>query len=182
MSDQQRPTSEGFCTQDEFVRLFTAHQRPIYLYIRSLVTNAADVDEIWGETNLVLWQRFANFEPGTSFLAWAQRIAYNKVLNYRTHRRPPVQFSPEFLDRLAATAQRVSSRHEAYLDAVTRCTGKLSLKDQELVQRRYGTGANCQSVAETLGRSVHAIYKALTRIRAQLLDCVRREMAKEDRE
>ena len=56
---------------DEFTRVFTVNQRAIYLYIRSLVANSADVDELWQETNLVLWQRFADYQPGTNFLAWA---------------------------------------------------------------------------------------------------------------
>ena len=168
--------------QDEFTRLFTVNQRSIYLYIRSLVANADDVDEIWGETNLVLWQRFADFQPGTNFLAWAQRIAYNKILNYRTRRRQPVQFSDGFVEKLAATAERFSHRHKSYLDALNRCAEKLSRDEWKLIQLRYGSGAGCQRAAEILGRPVHFVYKALTRIRSQLLDCIRREVAKEDRE
>jgi RNA polymerase sigma-70 factor, ECF subfamily len=181
MADQEQPISAGSMPHDEFTRLFTVNQRPVYLYIRSLVANSADVDEIWQETNLVLWQRFAAFQPGSNFLAWAQRIAYNKVLNYRTQRRRPLQFSEGFLERLAATAERVSARHEAYLDAMNRCVEKLPPADREVIQLRYGARGTCQNVAEALGRSVRAIYKSLGRIRTQLLACVRREMAKEDR-
>jgi RNA polymerase sigma-70 factor, ECF subfamily len=157
------------------------NQRRVYLYIRALVANAADVDEIWAETNLVLWQRFDDFQPGTNFLAWAQRIAYNKILNYRTRQRQPLQFSDEFLERLSITAGRVSERDRVYLDAMNLCVEKLPPSERELIQLRYGTGATCQNVAETIGRSVQSVYKSLTRIRAQLLGCVRREMAKEDR-
>jgi RNA polymerase sigma-70 factor, ECF subfamily len=182
VASQQQPSSDASQAHSEFTRLFTLHQRPIYLYIRSLVANSADVDEIWQETNLVLWQRFADFQQGTNFLAWAQRIAHNKVLNYRTHRRPPVQFSDEFLDRLAASAEQASDRQETYLDAMNRCAEKLPSRDREIIQLRYGSRGTCQNVAETLGRSVHAIYKTLGRIRSQLLECMRREMAKEDRQ
>jgi RNA polymerase sigma-70 factor, ECF subfamily len=180
MTDPSQSESERGHAHDQFTRLFTVNQRPIYLYIRSLVANTADVDEIWQETNLVLWQRFADYRPGSSFLAWARQIAYNKVLNYRTHRRPPVQFSDDFLARLAASAERVADRHQTYLDAVNRCTEKLPALDREIVRLRYGSCGTCQHVAEILGRSVQAIYKSLGRIRSQLLGCVRREMAKED--
>jgi len=182
MTDQQQRNPGNSLPQDEFTRLFTVNQRSIYLYIRSLVANTADVDEIWGETNLVLWQRFADFQPGTSFIAWARRIAYNKILNYRTRRRQPVQFSDGFMEKLAATAERLPNRDKIYLDAINRCSEKLSRDDWTLIQLRYSSETGCQRVAEILGRPVHFVYKALTRIRSQLLDCVRREVAEEDRE
>jgi RNA polymerase sigma-70 factor, ECF subfamily len=175
------PVSGGNPTHDEFTRLFTVNQRAIYLYIRSLVANTADVDELWQETNLVLWQRFADYQPGSNFLAWARRIAYNKVLNYRTRRPGPLQFSDDFLERLAAGSERVSDRHAVRLDALLDCAEKLPPPDRELIELRYSPNATCQSVAQALGRSIQSVYKAVTRIRAQLLDCIRREMSKEDR-
>ena len=182
MTDRREPTSGDSLLHEEFTRLFTVNQRSVYLYIRSMVANAADVDEIWAETNLVLWQRFADFQPGASFLSWAQRIAYHKVLNYRTRRRQPVQFSEAFLEKLAAAAERLSGRHKTYLDALNRCTEKLSREEWNLIQLRYGSGAGCQRVAEIVGRPVHFVYKSLTRIRSQLLNCIRREVAEEERE
>ena len=157
------------------------HSAGRLLYIRSLVANTADVDELWQETNLVLWQRFADYQPGTNFLAWARRVAYNKVLNYRTHRRGPLQFSDDFLDRLATASERASDRHAPRLDVLKDCAGKLPPPDRELIELRYSPHATCQSVAQALGRSIQSVYKAVTRIRAQLLECIRREIAKEDR-
>lgn len=165
---------------DEFTRVFTVNQRAIYLYIRSLVVNSADVDELWQETNLVLWQRFADYQPGTNFLAWARRVAYNKVLNYRTRCRPPLLFSDDFLQKLASS-DRVFDRHLPWLDALKLCTEKLPPVDRELIGLRYGPSADCRSVAEKLNRSVRSVYKAVGRIRTQLLECVQREMAKEER-
>jgi RNA polymerase sigma-70 factor, ECF subfamily len=181
MPGDHLPVSDSRSTHDEFTRVFTVNQRAIYLYIRSLVANTADVDELWQETNLVLWQRFADYQPGTNFLAWARRIAYNKVLNYRTHRRGPLQFSDDFLERLAAASERASDRRPLRLDALKECADKLPPPDRELLELRYSPNATCQSVAQALGRSIQSVYKAVTRIRAQLLECIRREMAKEDR-
>ncbi len=180
MAGDQYPISDGGSAHDEFTRLFTVNQRAVYIYIRSLVANSADVDDLWQETNLVLWQRFADYRPGTDFLAWARRIAYNKVLNYRTHRRPPLQFSDGFFERLAASG-RAMDRPVVCLDALKQCADRLPPADRELIELRYGPDATCQTVAEALGRSVRSVYKAVSRIRTQLLECIRREMAKEDR-
>ena len=181
MSDNQSPYTVGSSLHDEFTRVFTVNQRAIYLYIHSLVANSADVDELWQETNLVLWQRFTDYQPGTNFMAWARRIAYNKVLNYRTRRRPPLQFSDEFFQKLAAS-NRVFDQHHLWLDTLKRCAEKLPTADRELIELRYSTDANCQSVAQALKRSIRSVYKAVGRIRSQLLECIKREVAKEDRE
>ncbi|NLF06518.1 MAG: sigma-70 family RNA polymerase sigma factor, partial [Pirellulaceae bacterium] len=147
---------------DEFTRVFTVNQRAIYLYIRSLVANSADVDELWQETNLVLWQRFADYQPGTNFLAWARRIAYNKVLNYRTRRRPPLLFSDDFLQKLAAS-DRVFDSNSFWLDVLKLCTDKLPPIDRELIELRYGPDGDCRSVAEKLKRTVRSVHKAVGR-------------------
>jgi RNA polymerase sigma-70 factor (ECF subfamily) len=182
MSYDPEHMPEPSAAHEQFTRLFTLNQRRVYLFIRSLVANPADVDEIWAETNLVLWQRFDDFQPDTNFFAWAQRIAYNKVLNYRTHRRQPVQFSEEFLERLATRAGEASESDRTYLDAMNHCVEKLPTNERELLQLRYNEQSTCQKVAESLGRPVQSIYNALTRIRSQLLACVRRELGKEERE
>jgi len=180
MADSQKPSDRQ--APDEFTRLFTTSQRPIYLYIRSLVANAADVEELWQETNLVLWQRFASFEPGTNFLAWAKQIAYNKVLNYRTRRHRPLQFSDAFMERLAEASKQTSDRNGLRLVALNRCVEKLVDEDRELIHLRYSPGVTCEILAQALDRSVRSVYKAVARIRATLLGCVRQEMAREDME
>jgi RNA polymerase sigma-70 factor (ECF subfamily) len=181
MADELANGVSDGATRDEFTRLFTVNQRAIYLYIRSLVANSADVDELWQETNLVLWQRFGDYRPGSNFLAWARQIAYNKVLNYRTHSRPPLAFSREFLERIAAS-DRVTQRQTPWLDALRHCADMLPPDDRRLIELRYGDDASCQSMAETMQRSVRAVYKALGRVRSALLECVRRELSKERRQ
>ena len=49
---------------DEFVRLLAQNQRRLFLYVRTLVPNHADAEEVLQNTNLVLWREFGTFEPG----------------------------------------------------------------------------------------------------------------------
>jgi RNA polymerase sigma-70 factor (ECF subfamily) len=181
MADEFANNDPGAAARDEFTRLFTVNQRAIYLYIRSLVANSSDVDELWQETNLVLWQRFADYRPGSNFLAWARQIAYNKVLNYRTRVRPPLTFSDDFLQRIASS-NRVTQQQTPWLDALRHCAERLPPDDYRLIELRYGEDVSCQSMAETLQRPVRAVYKALGRVRSVLLECIRRELSKERRQ
>jgi hypothetical protein len=49
---------------------------------------------------------------------------------------------------------------------------KLSQQDRDLMDLRYEPEATVEGIARQVGRSTKAIYAALGRIRAWLLDCI----------
>jgi len=166
----------------EFIQHFTRHQRQIYLYILTLLPNATDAEEVLQETNLVIWRKAGDFQPGTNFRAWACQIAYFEVLKFRDRRRRDrLQFSQEFVDALAEEVAARADLLERRRLALTRCLGKLRERDRELIQHRYAPGQTSQSVADLLGRPLNSIYQSLGRIRKALFECVNRELAAESR-
>ena len=167
---------------EQFVRLSTKHQRSLYWYILTLLPNRHDADEVLQETNIVLWRKMAEFRPGSNFLAWACRIARFEVLRYcDQHKRRVPNFSDvlgeDFLDQLVD----VSARAEHISAALEECLERLRPRDRELVQLRYMPGATSKSVAAEVGRSVDAVYKALTRIYDALHTCLDKRLGPEDR-
>jgi RNA polymerase sigma-70 factor, ECF subfamily len=169
--------------QDEqFVGLLTRYHQRIFLFILSLVPNQGEAEEILQETNLVLWRKFGEFEPGTNFKAWAFRIAYLKVQQHRerqSHDR--LRFGEAFLERVAETAATAPDTVDIRREALTHCLNKLPKKDREVIRSRYRSGGSVKGTAEELGRSTHAVYKALGRVRRMLYDCVRIRLATEER-
>jgi RNA polymerase sigma-70 factor (ECF subfamily) len=167
---------------ERFAQLLATCQRRVFLYILSLVQNAADAEEILQETNLVLWRKFDEFEPGTAFDRWACRIAYYEVLKHREKKSPGERlFSGEFIASLATEAEQSGELADARRDALLRCLGKLSERDRRLVTERYRERATTRSVAAALGRSVQGARKSLHRIRMALLACIERTLAAEER-
>lgn len=165
-----------------FVQLLTQYQQRVLLFILSLVPNRADAEEILQETNLVLWRRFEEFQPGSDFRAWAFQVAYNKVKAFQERRgRERLRFGPKVMDRLAAIAAAEDDL-PAILDALKECKEKLPEQDRELIERRYQPGATTASVAAELGRSVAAVYKALVRIRRTLYDCIQRAIRRDSQQ
>ena len=84
------------------------------------------------------------------------------------------------LTRGIVTGEELELAHD-YIVIVQRLTSARGGHIDEVHQHPGPLEMTQESVAEALGRSVRSVYKAVTRIRAQLLDCVRREMTKEDR-
>jgi RNA polymerase sigma-70 factor (ECF subfamily) len=172
---------------EEFVRLLTENQRPLYVYILSLIGNPGDADELLQETNLVLWRKIEDFKPGTNFSGWAMRTAHFEVLAYRKRRqREQLRFAPELVDVLADEGTEWAEDFDAKRRALTTCLSRLNETDRELLRLRYGLGSTAASksideIASKVGRTVQATYQVLHRIRTSLLDCMRRRLAAEER-
>ena len=166
---------------ERFATLLATCQRQVFLYAMSLVHHAADAEEVLQETNLVLWRKFDEYQPGTEFGRWACSVAYYEVLKLREKKmRHGRIFSDQFIDSLAAAGPPSTDELETRREALQRCLGKLSPEDRQLILSRYQPAADTRSVAEALGRSLQGTRRALHRIRLALLGCVERTLAREE--
>jgi RNA polymerase sigma-70 factor (ECF subfamily) len=168
-------------TPVEFVTLWSAHSRRVYAYIYSLIANWSDADDIFQETTLVLMQKFDEFEPGTSFFAWACRVAYHKVLVHLKNRRFHEHIDEPLLEVLHDRAQALSEFETVRLSALSDCLNQLPKKDRQLIELRYHGSNSVESVAVAVGRSAWTVYKALGRIHEALLNCMRRKILESER-
>ncbi len=167
----ERPKNEQFVQQ--FVRV----EPRIYAYIRALVFNRSDADDLLQEVAAVLWRKFDEFQPGTSFEAWAFAVTRNQVLYFRQKQaRNVLAFSQPVFDVVAETMQARSDRQEEFQQALSECLQRLSRRDREWLTQRYQPGATLASVARAVGRSPSTVSRALSRIQSLLLRCVHRSI------
>lgn len=175
-------TLSNYDRTPEFVRLQTKYQQRVFSFILTLVPHWPDAEEILQETNMVLWEKMEQFEPGTDFVRWANQVAYFEVLKFRKrHQRDTTRFTEAFLEDVAEETISLSETLQSQCDALAVCLQKLPDKDRTLISHRYLEGATTKSVAETLGRSMDAVYKSLQRARSALLACVRNRLIAEER-
>lgn len=167
-------------TSAEFVTLWNAHSRRVYAYIYSLVADWAHADDIFQDTGLVVLKKFSEFEPGTNFGAWACRIAYHRVLYHLRQQRMQDHLDEEVLNALQDESLTMAEGLNSRLAALTECLKQLSEKDRKLVELRYHGSNAVETVAQKLGRTTWAVYKALTRIHETLLDCISRKLSQEE--
>jgi RNA polymerase sigma-70 factor (ECF subfamily) len=166
-----------------FADLLLKSHRDLFGFIYSLVQNLQDAEDVYQETTAVLWQKFDDFTLGTSFSAWAMRVAQLRVLKYAAaRRRDRLFFHDDLLNSIAEAYQRdATDRSNRRADALAGCLEKLSDKERRLVMRCYAPDRNYADIARQEGRTVGAIYQALNRIRKALYACIERSMALESR-
>lgn len=169
-------------TQDQieqFVAALTGCQDSLFAFILSQLPQPHRARDVLQETNLVLWRKRAEFEPGTNFQAWAMSIAQFQVrAAWRDMQRESgrLLFDDAVLGVLSErVAERVDSFSQ-YRDALRSCLSKLSGDQREIIRQRYETGGSVQSIAQALGRSANAVSITLHRVRKALSDCIRRTL------
>lgn len=169
---------------EEFVELLTTHQIRIRGYILSLVPNYSDAEDVMQETSRMMWTRFADFEPGTDFLAWGKAIAFYRILEYRQARKKKKAqtLNDELFHILEReTKERKKDRSQEYLNYLRDCLKKLSQRDRLLIRMRYEWNLKVLEIARRVGITVQSVYRNITRVQTQLQLCVQQNAVREDR-
>ena len=163
----------------EFLRLLLAAEMDLRAFVRSVVRDAAAEDDVFQETALVLWERFAEYDPERPFGAWARGIAAKKLLKRRDHEaRFPAVLSPKAMQALLEAFDRIENRSDSRRqEALEECIGRLPEKSRDLVKLRYHDELKPEHIAQRTDRSIAAVYQALSRIRSLLEDCIRERLA-----
>ncbi len=167
-----------------FVDLLSRTQRKIYAYIMSLVANFNDADDIMQETSRIMWEKFEHYERGTNFLAWAKRIAFFQVLEFRKKRKALRErsiFNDEVFQMIQQETPGDSDVTDRYLIALRQCLKKLKPEDQEVLQLKYQCCTSVKDISNQYQRTVQSLYRTLGRIQELLMNCVRRTIAHEER-
>ena len=168
---------------EEFILLLANHERQIGGYVMTLVPHRQDADDILQEAKLIMWRQFPKFTPGTNFGAWARKIAFHQVLNFRKRKqRDRLDFSDDFLrvvaEEVDGRAEELQQRERALQD----CIQRLPTEHRTTLHLRYQDGLSLEEMETRLGRTTCALYRLLSRIRQTLHECVSKSVTRENNE
>ncbi len=83
MDDPHSDPAAADASYELFVRRFAHHEPELRRYIRSLLPQPTDADDVLQQTAIVCGRKFGQFDPGTSVLKWACIVARFEALAYR---------------------------------------------------------------------------------------------------
>lgn len=160
-----------------FVQEMTRCQNRIFGYIVSLIGSLEDAHDVLQNTNLVLWEKAADYDASRDFIAWSFGIARMQCLAHvRDRRRDKLRFSDAMIERIGQAVAERAPEHDARRTALHECMDALPPQQAELIQNRYRAGSSVQHLAEQLDRPVGSVSQSLYRIRQLLADCVQQKM------
>lgn len=153
----------------------TNAQSSLYAFICSLLGHSEDARDVLQNTNLVIWEKAADYDRSRDFKAWAFRIAYLQVLAFRKKRsRDRLIFDDDFIESIANEVVRHNERHEERLEALNRCIGDLPKQHRNILRQRYALGLAVQDIAEQVDQSANSLGVLLYRVRKALARCIER--------
>ncbi len=160
-----------------FFKLYNSVHLRLYSYIMTVVHNYGDADDILQETALVLWEKFDQFQEGTSFGAWAVAIARNMALQFmQKNKRTRMIFGEEFYTQVSDYSQENTSDVSHIEKALNNCIVKLSDNNQKLLSLRYKKNVPIKRISQLTGRSANALYQNFWKITQVLRICIQRQL------
>lgn len=163
--------------QKEYLRHFLSAESSLRGYILAHVRDFSVADDLLQQTALVLWEKFAQYDPARPFLAWALGVARFEILN-ASRKTPPRSLLEGDLDSLIVGEYlRLDSELPRRRQLLRTCLQKLPAPMSDAVRLRYDDGLRVDHIATKLGKSLGAVKVLLHRARAALQDCVRMKVS-----
>ncbi len=164
--------------RETFVRLIMQHDRAIRAFLRGFLPTATDVDEVMQEVAVIAWRKFGELDDPNNFRRWVCVIARYEVLMHRRKKaRDRLVLGEEIEQLIAEEGLEELDLREQQLEALEGCLGKLPKERRQLVLHVYAAEHPIKTVAQQIGKTPEALYKLLSRVRRQLLQCVEHTLA-----
>lgn len=177
MADGKQAPESDDDRYETFVRLFTQYERDIWRFIRSLVPNSTDTDDVLQQSAIVLWRKFEQFDTSTNFMKWACVVARYEALAYRRKiARDRLVFSEDILTMMADEGIEELKTRSAEKVALTFCLGKLNDQQRGFLTLAYTSGVKTKDLAAEAGSTAAAYYMKLKRLRHQLQGCIEKNL------
>lgn len=166
----------GSDSEQFILRLNAAHGR-LLAFLRAMLGNQADAEDVLQRASLTLWRKFGEFDPSRDFFAWASSFAFYEAKNFqRASARHRLHFDDELMERLADERAKDLDRREARLAAMDRCIDELDRDGRDLVRAFYLHGSTVEALAARFGRAPQTLYNKLNALRRILGECVQRRL------
>jgi RNA polymerase sigma-70 factor, ECF subfamily len=167
---------------EQFAALWTAAQPTISAFIRTLIPQYQQADEVLQRVAVTLVRKFEQYDPSRPFGAWAIGVAKYEVLYYRRERATDKHL---FCDDLV---EQIAGRYELFVDEIDPireslryCLDELKGRSRRVIELRYRRGLRSKAIAEEMTLSSGAVRMLLCRVREKLRYCIERRIAAQDR-
>lgn len=151
--------------EQQFTRLIEEHKRTIYTVCYMFSKNKAEVDDLFQEILIRLWQGFDSFEERSSVQTWIYRIALNTAINQSKKQRRRVETIPLTVDIDPYEADTPAAQQIRHLyDRIY----QLELIDRSLILL-WLDGVSYDEIAAIIGITPNNVGVRLLRIKDKLV-------------
>ncbi len=161
-----------------FIEALTRHQPVLEAFCHANLPRREDAREVLQRTNIKLWEKSTEWNPDTEFLPWAFAVARFTILSFvRDSARERLVFDADVIESMSTETETAATELPERRHALGVCLKKLSEEQRRLLDAHYAGGRSLREIAEEGNRSLSAVKMTLLRLRQQLSECIRRQLA-----
>jgi len=150
-----------------FRELYAAHFDAVLGYALRRVNRPEDAGDVTADTFLVAWRRLAHAPEGPDVRPWLYGVARRVLANHRRGERRRTALGDR-LRRELRTHVPDASDDVVQREDVTAAMGRLSARDQEVLELHLWEGLESREIAEVLGQTTAVVRPRLSRARGRL--------------
>jgi RNA polymerase sigma-70 factor (ECF subfamily) len=165
---------------EQFAALWTAAQPTIAAFVRSLIPDYQQADEVLQRVAVTLVRKFASYDQSRPFTAWAVGVAKYEVLYYRRERATDKHlFGDEIVEQIAVRYELLADDVDPVRDALQQCLDQLKGRSKRVIELRYRRGMKSRAIADEMTLSAGAVRMLLCRVRETLRRCIERRAGRQ---
>ena len=135
------------------------HQRRLYAFVRRMVTDHDEAQDVLQEVFIKAWKGLDGFREDAQLYSWLHRIAYNESINHlKRMRRGLFVSNDQVVERLTADLDR--SEHftgDAIEKKLQRAVMRLPDKQRAVFTMKYFQEMKYTEISDATGTSVGAL-------------------------
>jgi len=160
---------------DAFGRIIRLYQPEVWRIVTLVLRDRNASENLVQQVFVDAYMHLDHYRLNTDFGAWLRTIARNRIRQElrtmsRENRRMAV-YADQLAERLREESH-AEQDHESYLDALQLCRQSLPERAARLIELRYVRHQSFAEIAEGEATTPEAIQRAISRVRAQLRDCI----------
>lgn len=170
-------SSSGPSLRSRFTSLLSKDRIRLFSFIRSLVLNQTDAEDVYQRVCLTLWNKFDEFDQERDFFPWACGVASYTVRNHhRSLRHDRHYFDQDLIENMSQQRERHLSSYNIRIEFLHECLRDLNSSDQQLLQDAVFEKQAVTDIAKTTERSIQTLYNRLSILRRELAKCISRKL------
>jgi RNA polymerase sigma-70 factor, ECF subfamily len=158
---------------EELAAHWTGAQRTVAAFVRTLVTNFHESEEVLQRVAVTLVRKYEQYDPGRSFVAWAIGVARLEALAFLRQRgKDRLVFDDALLAGIAESHERAAQDAAPVPQFLDQCVEELDGRARRAIQLRYGGDLRTAQIAGEMKISDGSARMLLSRARALLRKCL----------
>ena len=150
-----------------FRSIYAAHFDAVLGYALRRVDRPEDAGDVTAETFLVAWRRLSHAPREPELRPWLYGVARRVLANHRRGERRRSALGDRLRHELRAHVPDASD-DVVQREDVTAAMGRLSARDQEVLELHLWEGLESREIAEVLGITTTVVRPRLSRARTRL--------------